>query len=311
MLAPRLACRQRAVTSSIGLHPWAAPVEARRSLLAAVRVQVVTHRALSACSTDPPGKDPKAGVAPRKQIDDHYTSVAAPSGDPAKATVEATDESEKLRQSILAIQRQQEQLLALSTKLSSLNEAAEQKQKVAEREAELNQMAVAKVLARLGEVQDHISHAKYLELCADFGIVDNASDLLRELQESGQILRCESTAIADLVLLNPSALAQRLATAAERPTGTSPAVQRQRHVAASARLKRLSKQLSELEERKQDLDRRASRKVSRNMTVGLGVWSIQVAVYHHLVYAPGALSWDVMEPVAYFTLEAATIGWWL
>ena len=108
-----------------------------------------------------------------------------------------------------------------------------------------------------------------------------------------------------------AARAQRLAAAAERPAGTCPAVLRQQHAAASKRLERLSKELSVLDKRKNDLDGRASRKVSRNMMLGLGVWSMQVAVYYHLVYAPGALSWDVMEPVAYFTLESATIGWWL
>ncbi len=310
MLPARLAWRQRAVMS-IGSRPCAAPAGARRSILSSVHVG--TRQGLSILSTDPTVEDSKDGVAPREPIDDRAASHAAPSDNTlAKATAEASDETDKLHQSMLAIQQQQqEQLLALSAKLSSMDEAAEQRQKIAEREAELNKVAVAKVLVRLGEVQDHIPHAKYLQLCADFGIVDNASNLLSELQESGQILRCENTALEDLVLLNPSALAQRLATAAARPPGTSPAAARQLHAAASARLNRLSKQLSELDERKQYLDRRASRKVTRNMTFGLGVWSMQVAVYHHLVYAPGALSWDVMEPVAYFTLEAATIGWWL
>ncbi len=312
MLPARLAWRRRAVMRSISSCTRAAATTgARRSILAVIHVQMGTHRALSTHATDPPVKEAEDGVAPRELIDDRGASLAASSRAPGKATAEAKDETEKLRQSMLAIQQQQEQLLALSAKLSSMHEAAEQKQKVEEHEAELNAAAVAKLLAQLGEVQDHISHAKYLELCADFEIVDNASELLSALQETGQILRCENTAFADLVLLNPSGLARRLATAAERPTGTSPAVARQLHASASARLNRLSKQLSELDERKQDLDGRASRKVSRNMTLGLGVWSIQVAVYHHLVYAPGALSWDVMEPVAYFTLEAATIGWWL
>ena len=41
------------------------------------------------------------------------------------------------------------------------------------------------------------------------------------------------------------------------------------------------------------------------------VWSCQVSLYYYLVYDPQALSWDVMEPVTYFTLETATVAWWL
>ena len=269
-------CTAVCAVSTRPLAAVAAAAGVRPLILASGGVRVATHRALSTQGADPP--------------------------------VEDTD---KLRQSMLALQKQQEQLLALSAKLASMDEVAEQRQKAAEREAELNAAAVAKLLGRLGEVRDHVSYTKYLELCGDFGVEDTADDLLRKLQESGQILRCEGTAFADLVLLNPRSLAQRLAIAAERPPGTSPAAARQLHAAASVRLDRLIKQLSELDKRKQDLDGRASWKVSRNMTLGLGVWSMQVAVYYHLVYAPGALSWDVMEPVAYFTLEAATIGWWL
>ena len=254
----------------------AAASSVRPFILASDGVRVATHRALSTQGADP-------------QVED----------------------TDKLRQSMLALQKQQEQLLALSAKLTSMDEAVEQRQKAADREAELNGAAVAKLLRRLGEARDHISYTKYLEICRDFRVEDTADDLLRKLQESGHILHCEGTAFADLVMLNPRALAQRLAIAAERQPGTSPAAARQLHAAASARLDRLIKQLSELDKDKQYLDGRASWKVSRNMTLGLGVWSMQVAVYYHLVYAPGALSWDVMEPVAYFTLEAATIGWWL
>ena len=219
----------------------------------------------------------------------------------------------------MIVKEQAKQIEALSAELTAKDEEAQHQQEIAdseakqaaEREAELKAAAVGKMLARLGEVRGYISHSEYIEICADFGVEDGADELLLKLQESGQLARCESTPFADLVLLNPSELMQRLSVAAERPTGTCPAVLRQHHAAASARLERLSQQLSELDNRKQDLDGRASRKVSRYMTLGLGVWSMQVAVYYHLVYAPGALSWDVMEPVAYFTLEAATIGWWL
>ena len=45
-------------------------------------------------------------------------------------------------------------------------------------------------------------------------------------------------------------------------------------------------------------------------------WLVQLlgavlALYWYLVYHPQALSWDVMEPVTYFTLEGTAIGWWL
>lgn len=273
--------------------------------------RVATRRMLSTAPTDPPKEPPTDSVA-----EDASDSAAAAQ---AFEMFNSIGDAEKLRRSLLAIQEQQQQLLALSAKLTAMGDLSTQKHDMTDSEAddvvrqdsELNAVAVGKLLARLAEVRGYIPHSEYLEICADFGIEDGAADLLLKLQESGQLVRCENTPLADLVLLNPSELMQRLAVAAERPPGTCPVVLRQHQAAASARLERLSKQLSELDERKQHLDRRASRTVSRYMTLGLGVWSMQVAVYYHLVYAPGALSWDVMEPVAYFTLEAATIGWWL
>jgi hypothetical protein len=265
----------------------------------------------------PPSEDADAaataaapGAGPRGGIDPTDTALREAFDADGDGTVSA----EELRRGLLAVQEQQAQLVSLTAKLTDMEAAAAQRRREAAlREVELNATAVSKLLERLSDSRTQMPHAEYLEVCAEFGLEGGraADELLGKLQASGQVLRCEGTPLGDLVLLQPQALAQRLAQAAVRPPGSSPLLARQRHAAASARLERLSKQLSALEARKKDLDGRAGRKVSRNMTLGLGVWSMQVALYYHLVYAPGALSWDVMEPVAYFTLETVTIGWWL
>ena len=223
---------------------------------------------------------------------------------------------DELREGLAAMQSLQREQGALLQDMHARFAALEvqHEEEIEQQSADMTEVALARLFRRLGKVQSHIPHREYLAICSDFGLDEReALALSRNLTDDGHLVHCAS-ASGGVALLQPAAVGRRVAAAASRPGAWKPRARcprRQRTAREDARLERLEEELQESAQQRAQLDSKGAASVSRRLTVALGAWGAQVALYWYLVYHPQALSWDVMEPVTYFTLEGTAIGWWL
>ena len=70
-------------------------------------------------------------------------------------------------------------------------------------------------------------------------------------------------------------------------------------------LKRLQDELNRLQEKKEEIDRMAHKQVRRILWSGLGLTVAQVGLFFRLTF--WEFSWDVMEPIAFFTTTAGIV----
>eukprot|EP00761_Pharyngomonas_kirbyi_P013542 gb/GECH01013571.1/.p1 GENE.gb/GECH01013571.1/~~gb/GECH01013571.1/.p1 ORF type:complete len:327 (+),score=74.31 gb/GECH01013571.1/:1-981(+) len=125
---------------------------------------------------------------------------------------------------------------------------------------------------------------------------DQALELLKHLHAAGVVLRCRvpsSSSLADQVFLHPDRVLE-LFMATDVAADTH--VHRVQHHMEDLRQAR--SELQALEDRRDQLEREASRRANRFVWAGFAFLTVQVAVVARLTWWD--YSWDTMEPVTYF-----------
>ncbi|TQD80818.1 hypothetical protein C1H46_033653 [Malus baccata] len=141
--------------------------------------------------------------------------------------------------------------------------------------------------AQLGtEEKEAIPYSDLLEACQSIGVArspEEAAAFARVLDEAGVILL-----FRDKVLLHPNRVVELVRKAV--PLALTPEDDP------------LWAELKKLQEKKEEIDVLAHKQVRRILWAGLGVLLTQLGLFFRLTYWD--FSWDVVEPLAYFTTTA-------
>jgi len=153
----------------------------------------------------------------------------------------------------------------------------------------------------VSENQQRIDHIIYLQKCQDFGISEQqANDILKELKKMMLVFHFNSNIeLESKIYLNPTQLSQAIERALLLETVKLPLSERIDH------LQKLKDQLVPLE----DLYR--SLQVRSEKSVKIIAWSVFVGLCAQWILFARLTwweySWDVIEPVTYFTTVVETI----
>lgn len=143
---------------------------------------------------------------------------------------------------------------------------------------------------RLGmEGEEVMGYSKLLEACEEVGVAsskEEAEAFARVLDEAGVVLL-----FRDQVYLHPDKVADlvRRAVPLALPSENDP-----RH-----------EELNQLQKKKEEIDMLAHKQVRRILWSGLGFFVVQVGLFFRLTF--WEFSWDVMEPIAFFTTTAGIL----
>uniref|UniRef100_A0A7S1TMD9 Calcium uniporter protein C-terminal domain-containing protein n=1 Tax=Erythrolobus australicus TaxID=1077150 RepID=A0A7S1TMD9_9RHOD len=145
-----------------------------------------------------------------------------------------------------------------------------------------------------------ISLAMFESLCAEHGLSqEQARDMLRSMHRAGVVLYmpealCEE--LRDRVILEPEKLLPLLGSA------FPPSIE----LRLRSELRELDNQLTAVSTELSSLEDRASRRATMVLASGLVAIAAQTGVYAWLTWFE--TSWEVMEPVCYFTTQGVMIG---
>ncbi|XP_057954997.1 calcium uniporter protein 6, mitochondrial-like [Malania oleifera] len=139
------------------------------------------------------------------------------------------------------------------------------------------------------EGKEVIGYSDLLEACESMGVarsVDEATAFARVLDDAGVVLL-----FRDKVFLHPDKVVDLVRRAV--PLSLTPEDDPRR------------KELKRLQEKKEEIDKLAHRQVRRILWSGLGLAVIQVGLFFRLTF--WEFSWDVMEPIAFFTTTTGIV----
>ncbi|CAI9288232.1 unnamed protein product [Lactuca saligna] len=139
------------------------------------------------------------------------------------------------------------------------------------------------------EGKEMISYSELLQACENIGVaksVDEAKAFAKVLDEAGVVL-----IFRDKVYLQPEKVVDL--------------VRRAVPLALTADDDPRREELKQLQAKQEEIDRLAHRQVRRILWTGLGFALAQVGIFFRLTF--WELSWDVMEPVAFFGTTAGLI----
>ncbi|KAG6541438.1 hypothetical protein Mapa_017217 [Marchantia paleacea] len=152
----------------------------------------------------------------------------------------------------------------------------------------VNSVALKKALK--ADPRDSVSYKELLDMCKEYGVATTDDQLrryARSLDETGVVL-----IFRENVYLHPERVAKLVAHALPFA------------VVSPNDPRRL--ELMKLEQEKAVIDALAHKQVRRFLWTGLAVLTIQTALFFRLTF--WELSWDVMEPVAFFLTTAGLIA---
>ncbi|KAF3792907.1 Calcium uniporter protein 6 [Nymphaea thermarum] len=139
------------------------------------------------------------------------------------------------------------------------------------------------------EGQEVIDYPHLLKECESLGVArstEEAAALAKVLDEAGVVLL-----FRDKVYLHPDKVAELVSRA--MPLALTPADDPRRE------------ELKKLHKTKEEIDMLAHRQVRRILWTGLGFFVLQVGLFFRLTF--WEFSWDVMEPIAFFTTTAGLL----
>ncbi|KAL2620527.1 hypothetical protein R1flu_000732 [Riccia fluitans] len=152
----------------------------------------------------------------------------------------------------------------------------------------VNSVALKKAIK--ADRRDSISYNELLDMCRGYGVATTDDQLrryVRSLDETGVVL-----IFRENVYLHPERVAKLVAHALPFA------------VVSPTDPRRL--ELMKLEKEKEVIDNLAHKQVRRFLWTGLGALTCQTALFFRLTF--WELSWDVMEPVAFFLTTAGLIA---
>ncbi|XP_057473906.1 calcium uniporter protein 6, mitochondrial-like [Actinidia eriantha] len=139
------------------------------------------------------------------------------------------------------------------------------------------------------EGKEVIGYAELLEACEGMGVAksrDEAAAFARILDEAGVVLM-----FRDKVYLHPDKVVDLVRRAV--PLALTPEDDPRRD------------ELKKLQEKKEEVDILAHKQVRRILWTGLGLAVVHVGLFFRLTF--WEFSWDVMEPIAFFTTSAGIV----
>lgn len=184
---------------------------------------------------------------------------------------------------------------------SSKDESAEEKRIMASENGEggislgevkklMKLVNVEALKTKLGEEgREVIGYTELLKTCESMGVarsVDEAASFAKVLDDAGVVLL-----FRDKVYLHPDKVVELVRRSV--PLALTPEDDPRRD------------ELRKLEERKEEIDRQAHRQVRLMLWSGLGVAILQVGLFFRLTF--WEFSWDVMEPIAFFTTASGLV----
>ncbi|KAK1322559.1 hypothetical protein QJS10_CPA03g00011 [Acorus calamus] len=134
-----------------------------------------------------------------------------------------------------------------------------------------------------------IGYSELLDACVDVGVSrsrDEASAFARSLDDAGVILL-----FRDKVYLHPDKVVELVRRAV--PLALTPEDDPRRE------------EMKKLQKRKEEIDMLAHRQVRQILWGGLGFFVVQVCLFFRLTF--WEFSWDVMEPIAFFTTTTGLV----
>ncbi|WOL03883.1 hypothetical protein Cni_G12603 [Canna indica] len=152
----------------------------------------------------------------------------------------------------------------------------------------VNVEALKRKLEQDGE--EAIGYAQLLETCEDIGVArsrEEAAALARVLDEAGVVLL-----FRDKVYLHPHKVVDLVRRAV--PLALTPEDDPRRE------------ELKQLQKKKEEIDMLAHKQVRRMLWSGLGFFVVQVSLFFRLTF--WEFSWDVMEPIAFFSTTAGLLA---
>ncbi|KAF3454767.1 hypothetical protein FNV43_RR05215 [Rhamnella rubrinervis] len=167
-------------------------------------------------------------------------------------------------------------------------------------EGEAISFAEAKRLMRLVNVEalktklcsdekEVISYCEFLEACESIGVArsqEEAAAFARVLDEAGVVLL-----FRDKVYLHPDQVAELIRKAVP--------------LTLTSDDEPIREELKMLQQKKEDIDVQAHKQVRRILWSGLGLAIFQVGLFFRLTF--WEFSWDVMEPIAFFTTTTGIV----
>ncbi|KAK9726813.1 hypothetical protein RND81_05G238700 [Saponaria officinalis] len=139
------------------------------------------------------------------------------------------------------------------------------------------------------EGKEVIGYGELLKACESAGVarsVDEAVEFAKVLDESGVVLL-----FRDKVYLHPDKVVELVTSSVPLALTSEDDPRRE--------------ELKRLQERKEEIDRQAHRQVRIILWSGLGVAIMQVGLFFRLTF--WEFSWDVMEPIAFFTTASGLV----
>ncbi|XP_074288102.1 calcium uniporter protein 5, mitochondrial-like [Silene latifolia] len=139
------------------------------------------------------------------------------------------------------------------------------------------------------EGKEVIGYGDLLKACENAGVarsVDEAVEYAKVLDEAGVVLL-----FRDKVYLHPEKVVELVTSSV--PLALTPEDDPRRE------------ELKRLQERKEEIDRQAHKQVRLILWSGLGVTITQVGLFFRLTF--WEFSWDVMEPIAFFTTASGLV----
>ncbi|KAK2980420.1 hypothetical protein RJ640_025266 [Escallonia rubra] len=139
------------------------------------------------------------------------------------------------------------------------------------------------------EGKEVIGYSELIEACKSMGVAksaDEAAAFARVLDEAGVVLL-----FRDKVYLHPDKVVDLVRKAV--PLALTPEDDPRRE------------ELRKLQEEKEEIDKLAHKQVRRILWTGLGLSLVQVGLFFRLTF--WEFSWDVMEPIAFFTTTTGIV----
>ncbi|KAL9235539.1 hypothetical protein vseg_010290 [Gypsophila vaccaria] len=139
------------------------------------------------------------------------------------------------------------------------------------------------------EGKEVIGYGELLTACEKAGVarsVDEAVEFAKVLDDAGVVIL-----FRDRVFLRPDKVVELVTSSVPLALTSEDDPRRE--------------ELKRLQEQKEEIDRQAHQQVRRILWIGLGVTVMQVGVFFRLTF--WEFSWDVMEPVAFFTTAAGLV----